>query len=141
MNSHRIAAAAALALAAPAALADGHAADDVHWTIAMTVKEGMDDAVLPLLTRMSEATEADEPGALIYEYMRAGDTVHIYERYADNAAALTHMGNFGEKFAEDFFGTFAVDSIAIYGPAGDDLKAVFEGTGAVYLDKIAGFAR
>lgn len=124
-----------------AAFADGHSEDDVHWSIDMTINEGMAEKVAPLLTRMSDATMENEPDALIYEYMQSGDTVHIYERYADNAAAMVHMGNFGANFAEEFFAAFTVNRISVYGPAEDDLKAAFEGAGAEYLDKIAGFAR
>ena len=107
----------------------------------MKVNEGMAEKVVPLVTKMSEATMANEPDALIYEYMQAGDAVHIYERYADNAAAMVHMTNFGENFAEEFFEVFTVESVAVYGPAGDDLKEALSGAGPAYLDKIAGFAR
>ncbi|WP_372571969.1 putative quinol monooxygenase [Ruegeria jejuensis] len=130
----------AMILGATAAIA-GEDADDIHWSITMSVNEGMADKVVPLVTRMSEATMANEPDALIYEYMQDGDTVHIYERYADNDAAMLHMSNFGANFAEEFFEAFTVDSIAIYGPAGDDLKEVFADANPAYLGKIAGFAR
>ena len=32
----------------------------------------------------------------------AGQTCTVLERYADSAAAMVHMGNFGEKFAPRF---------------------------------------
>ena len=133
--------AAALIMAGTGAFADGHDADDIHWSITMTVNDGMAEKVVPLVPRMSEATMANEPDALIYEYMQSGDQVHIYERYADNEAAVLHMSNFGANFADEFFAVFDVQSIAIYGPAGDDLKAVFEAANPAYLDKVAGFAR
>ncbi|WP_170334199.1 antibiotic biosynthesis monooxygenase [Ruegeria arenilitoris] len=132
---------ALLAFASTGALAEDQSSDDVHWSIVMSINEGMEDNVVPLLTRMSDATMTNEPDALIYEYMRSGDAVHIYERYANNAAAMVHMGNFGSNFADDFFATFTVESIAVYGPAEDDLKEVFADAPAVYLEKIAGFAR
>jgi quinol monooxygenase YgiN len=132
---------AATMLAAGPALADDQSADDVGWHIVMTVNAGMEDAVQPLLDRMVTATESTEPDALTYDYMGFGDQIHITERYADNAAAMTHMGNFGAKFAEEFMQTFALNSIAVYGPAGDDLKAVLEPFAPLYMTRISGFSR
>ena len=132
---------AAIAFAAGPALADGHSADDVHWHITMTVNAGKADAVKPLLDKMVAATEANEPGALIYDYMGDGDQVQIYERYADNAAAMTHMGNFGANFADEFLATFSITSVTVYGPAGDDLKEALAPFSPTYLPQISGFAR
>lgn len=132
---------AATILAAGPALAEDQSADDVGWHIVMTVNAGMEDAVQPLLDRMVSATEANEPGALTYDYMGAGDQIHITERYADNAAAMTHMGNFGANFAEEFMQAFLLNSVTVYGPAGDDLKAVFEPFGPAYMTRISGYSR
>ncbi len=132
---------AAAALSAGSALAGGHSADDVHWHITMTVNAGQADAVKPLLDRMVAATMENEPGALVYDYMGDGDQVHISERYADNAAAMTHMGNFGANFAEEFIQTFSINSVAVYGPAGDDLKEVLAPFSPTYMQQISGFAR
>ncbi|WP_231701081.1 putative quinol monooxygenase [Aliiruegeria sabulilitoris] len=129
------------ALAAGAAFAEGQSADDVHWHITMTVNAGQADAVKPLLDRMVAATQANEPGALVYDYMGDGDQVHISERYADNAAAMTHMGNFGANFAEEFMQTFSITSVAVYGPAGDDLKEVLAPFSPIFMPQISGFAR
>lgn len=132
---------AATALVAGPVLADDHSADDVHWHITMTVNEGQADAVKPLLDRMVTATEANEPGALTYDYMGDGDQVHIVERYADNAAAMTHMGNFGANFVGEFMTAFTVKSVAVYGPAGDDLKAALAPFSPTYMQRISGFSR
>lgn len=132
---------AAILLAAGPAIADGHSADDVHWHITMTVNAGRADAVKPLLDRMVAATLANEPDALTYDYMGVGDQVHIYERYADNAAAMVHMGNFGANFAGEFLETFTITSVTVYGPAGDDLKAGLAPFSPMYLSQISGFSR
>lgn len=131
----------AVMLAAGPALADGHSADDVHWHITMTVNAGKADAVKPLLDRMVAATRANEPDALTYDYMGDGDQVHIYERYADNAAAMTHMGNFGANFAGEFLETFTITSVVVYGPAGDDLKEGLAPFSPTYFPQISGFSR
>lgn len=136
-----ISAIAAAVFAAGPAIAEGHSADDVHWHLIMTVNAGQADAVKPLLDRMVAATMNNEPGALIYDYMGAGDKVHVYERYADNAAAMTHMGNFGSSFAEEFTRAFTITSVSVYGPAGDDLKGVLAPFSPTYMAQISGFAR
>lgn len=123
------------------ALADGHSTDDVHWHVTMTVNAGQMDAVEPLLNRMVAATQANEPGAIVYDYMGEGNEVHIYERYADSAAAVTHMGNFAENFAEEFLQTFTVTSVDVYGPVGDDLKEILDPFSPTYMHRISGFAR
>jgi len=45
-----------------------------------------------------------ELGILSYQRFVSGDgkTVHVYERYEDSAAALTRLGIFAKKFAEQF---------------------------------------
>ncbi|MEH6836451.1 MULTISPECIES: putative quinol monooxygenase [Falsihalocynthiibacter] len=132
---------AATLLATGPAFADGHSGDDVHWHITMTVNEGKAEAAKPLIDRMVAATMANEPDALIYDYMGEGDLIHITERYADNAAAMTHMGNFGANFAGEFMETFSVNSVVVYGPAGDDLKEVLAPFSPTYLPQIGGFSR
>jgi quinol monooxygenase YgiN len=128
-------------LAAGPAMAADHSADDVHWHITMTVNSGMAEKVKPLLDRMVAATQANEPGTLTYDHMGDGDQVHIYERYADNAAAMTHMGNFGANFAEEFFEAFTITSVVVYGPAGDDLKEGLAPFSPTYFPQISGFSR
>lgn len=132
---------AAIVLASGPAMAQDQSADDVHWHITMTINDGQADAVKPLLDRMVAATLANEPGALIYDYMGDGDEVHISERYADNAAAMTHMGNFGSNFAKEFMEAFTITSVKVYGPAGDDLKEVLAPFSPTYMPQISGFAR
>lgn len=132
---------AAAVLVAGPVIAEDQSADDVHWHIMMTVNDGQADAVKPLLDRMVAATQANEPGALTYDYMGVGDQVHIVERYADNAAAMTHMGNFGANFAEEFIQTFSVNSVLVYGAAGDDLKEILAPFSPTYMPQISGFSR
>lgn len=132
---------AATMLVAGPLMAEDKSTDDVHWHITMTVNDGQADSVKPLLDRMVAATKANEPGALTYDYMGAGDQVHISERYADNAAAMTHMGNFGANFAEEFLQAFTINSVAVYGPAGDDLKEVIAPFSPTYMSQISGFSR
>ena len=113
----------------------------VSWLLELTVNDAA--AGKALAEEMSQATKADEPGALIYEYFLSDDekTLHIYERYADSEAVLAHMANFGEKFADRFLSVFEPTSLTIYGSPDDAVKKTMAGLSPAYLGQVAGFAR
>ena len=117
--------------------------DVIEWVLEMRVNEGKADMVQPLLDEMVAATQADEPGALHYEYYMSKDrgTCTVLERYADNAAIMTHLDNFGAKFAERFLATFSPQSFVLYGPANQEVVTALAGFGATQHDRVAGFHR
>ena len=67
--------------------------------------------------------------------------VTVVERYSDSAAALVHLGNFGEKFADRFFAAFTPKRLVVYGPASDELRGALAGLGAEHLGYLIGFNR
>lgn len=138
-----IAALAALAMLAlpglPAAQED-ESADDIHWVLMLTVNEGKESDLQTLMAEMSEAT-LDEAGTTRYEWLRDGDTVHLYERYVDSDAAMVHLGNFGATFAERFFDALTATGMDVYGPASDALRENLAGLDPAYYELVAGFAR
>ena len=115
----------------------------VSWNLKLSVKEGKLEDFKALAQEMSEATEANEPGALLYEWFVSDDgkTCHIIENYTDSAAVVTHMGTFGEKFAERFLGCVNPTGLAVYGSPNDEARAILDGLGAVYMGEFAGFRR
>ena len=117
--------------------------DIIEWVLEMDVQEGQADNVQPLIDEMVAATQADEPGALHYEYYRSADRsrVTVIERYIDNEAAMIHLGNFGAKFADRFLAAFAPVRFTVYGPASEELRAAVAGLGATHEDLAAGFHR
>ena len=116
--------------------------DIIEWVLELEVT-GDRDAMTPLIEEMSAATKADEPGALVYEYYGSEDgaLVTILERYADSAAAMVHLGNFGEKFAERFFATFSGKRLTVFGPASEELRGALAGLGAEHMGYLTGFNR
>jgi hypothetical protein len=66
---------------------------------------------------------------------------HVHERYADSAAALVHLGNFGAKFAERFLQCFEPTDLYVYGEPSDEVRATLDGFGATYLETFGGFIR
>ncbi|SFE20247.1 Antibiotic biosynthesis monooxygenase [Sulfitobacter brevis] len=117
--------------------------DVIEWVLEMRVQDGQADAVQPLIDEMVAATKADEQGALHYEYYMTPDrsTCTVLERYADNAAVMAHLGNFGAKFAERFMTVFTPERFNVYGPANDEVRAALAGFGANHLEQAAGFHR
>lgn len=117
--------------------------DNVYWVLELTINDGQQEAFKALAAEMSEATQANEPGALNYEWTigEDGKTVHIYERYADSAATMVHLAAFGANFAERFLTVFTPTRFVVYGNASDEVKEALSGFGPAYLTPTAGFAR
>jgi quinol monooxygenase YgiN len=114
----------------------------VSWMLELAVKPGQGDAFKQLMTEMVESTEA-EPGALSYEWSITADgtVVHIYERYADSAATLAHLGQFGERFAERFLTAVTPTSLTVYGSPSSEVKDALTAFGPTYLGPFGGFVR
>ncbi len=117
--------------------------DAVSWVLELNVKDGQLDAFKALAREMSEATQADEPGATHYEYFidDDGKTIHIFERYADSAATMIHLGNFGSKFAERFLACVDPARMMVYGDPSAEVRGALAGFGAVHMTQFTGFAR
>jgi quinol monooxygenase YgiN len=64
----------------------------VVWQVELVVKPGTLDNFRALTGEMVEATRG-EPGVLNYERFISADgtVIHLYERYADSAAAVAHL--------------------------------------------------
>lgn len=118
-------------------------AGEVSWVFKVAVNDGALEEFRALVAEMNDANEAAEPDTLTYEWFLADDdsTVHLYERYVDNAAAMNHVARFGENFAGRFLALLSVTGVDIYGPAGADLKQALAGFSPTYYASIGGFAR
>ena len=117
--------------------------DNITWIFAAAIKEGELENFKALAAEMIAATEADEPGALNYEWFINDDasTCHILERYADSDAALVHLGNFGKKFAGNLMSMVKPKGMTVYGSPSDELSAALANLGATIMPTIGGFAR
>ena len=114
--------------------------DDIHWVLALTIKEGSEGDLEALMDEMVEATRGEE-GALVYEWLRNGSSVHLYARYENSEAALVHMEGFGQNFADRFLDVFEVERFDVYGPASDEVRAAAADLEPAHFDLIGGFAR
>ena len=71
--------------------------DQISWHVKLAVKPGQIENFLALTVEMVQSAR-DEPGVLNYERFVSDDSklVHVYERYADSAAAAAHLRKFEE---------------------------------------------
>jgi quinol monooxygenase YgiN len=116
--------------------------DRVSWHLEVAVKPGQLDAFRTLVNEMVESTRA-ETGALSFEwYIDDDGTVgHVYERYADSAATLTHLGAFGAKFAARFLAVVVPNRFTVFGRPTDEVKEALSGFRPTYPRPLGGFAR
>jgi hypothetical protein len=82
---------------------------------------------------------------LNYEWSITEDSqsFHIYERYADSAATMRHLGTFREKFEERLVAAVEPTRFVVYGTPNNEVKEslTLSGLDAVFMTPFGGFAR
>lgn len=113
----------------------------IAYIFTVKVNDGAMDDFSALASKMVEATKAED-GCEAYEWFAADDgtTVHIYERFADDDALVTHFGNF-QAFQGDFFGVCKPAGMTVYGAPSGKAKEILDGMSARMMSPIDGFAR
>lgn len=115
----------------------------VSWVTEASIKSGQLGNFKVLVEELVQSTR-DEPNTLAYEWFLDEDnsSLHIYERYADSAATMAHLGTLGEKgFMERILSMVDITRITVYGSPNDELKGVLGGFGATFMGQLNGFAR
>ena len=117
-------------------------AEQVSWLLELNVKSGQLESFRELMNEMVAATQG-EPGTEMYEWFvnEDGTKIHIYERYTDSAATLTHLNNFGANFAKRFMSIVEPTRFTIYGSPNEQTRKILDGFGARYYGPFGGFAR
>ena len=115
----------------------------VAWMFELTVREGREAEFRALMTEMAEATERDEPGTLDYEWYvtEDGRRLHLFERYADAGASMTHLATFGERFMRRFFDVLVPERMTLYGAPDDRVRAGLAQLAPQVMPRAAGFSR
>lgn len=111
--------------------------------IAVQVEVDISDlSAFKLLAKEMVETVQEEAGTKVYDWYLSADetTGHIYERYADNAAALTHLAGFG-NFADRFMACCTPTAVRVYGEPNAEVKGILDQFGAVYFAPLEGFAK
>jgi len=117
--------------------------DNVYFLAEVTIKQGEFDNFKALVEEMVETTQANEPNTLNYEWSITEDSqsCHIYERYADSVATMTHLGTFREKFEERLLAAVEPTRFVVYGTPNNEVKESLSGLDAVFMTPFGGFAQ
>ena len=115
--------------------------DNVSWSVEGKIKEGQQQTLATVMEEMVEATRK-EPGSLIYEWSigEDGKSLHVYERYENDAAAMSHLSTWKQNAAR-FMSVVDITRITVYSALTPTLKVAFEGPGTVFMTPVGGFAR
>ncbi len=117
--------------------------NNVYWVLDTAVREGKFDELKALMKEMVDATRANEPGTLNYEWTISEDNRRctLYERYADSAAAMVHIGSFGKNFATRFMACLEPKKLVVHGNVSEGVKKALTGQGGIFMTPFGGFAR
>ena len=115
----------------------------VYWMLELDVQPGQENDFRVLMAEMVSATQANESGTLNYEWSTSADgkVCHIYERYVDSAAVMTHLGTFGERFAGRFLKILKPVRFVVYGSPSAAVKDALAGFNPIYMQALGGFSR
>jgi len=114
---------------------------EISWVFEAAVKPDALDEYNALAQEISRNNQETEPDQLIFEWFIDGQDVHIYERYKDSAAALSHVQQFVANFAGPFLDLCTPTRMSVYGEPSDELKVALTGFNPRYLGTLAGHAR
>ena len=116
--------------------------EHVSWVIELAVKDDAHDTFKELMEEMVSGTST-EPQTLAYEWYISDDggTVHIFEKYADSEAMVSHVNGFLKKWAERFMKCVDVTRFVVYGDPSPAAREVLEGFSPTYLGPWSGFSR
>jgi quinol monooxygenase YgiN len=115
--------------------------DEVSWHVELAVKPGRLESFRALTGEMVEFTRR-ESGVLGYQRFVSddGEFVHVYERYADSAAALAHLRGFATNFGDRFLVLVERRRFTVFGRPSDELRRFLDQFGATYLRPFGDFA-
>ena len=122
----------------------------VFFIVELQVKPGQIDDLRSVMGEMADLTRTEEPGTLNYEWFLTedGTACHIYERYADSAAAVVHSATFPAELGQRAQ-AFLPTRLTAYGTITEEivekrikpLLAALPGLPVVCLGPLGGFAR
>ena len=116
---------------------------EISFVFELAINPGRFEDLKTLIADMVETTQKNEVGTLNYEWAISDDqqVCHVYERYRDSAAVLTHLESFGANFAERLMQVVTPTRLVVYGTPTAQLKNGLAGLGPVYLAPLGGFRR
>jgi len=116
--------------------------EHVSWVIELAVKPGRLDSFKELMEEMVAGT-SNEPETLNYEWYISGDdgTVHIFEKYANSEAMITHVNGFMDKWAGRFMDCVDPTRFTVYGDPSEAARELLAELVVQYLAPWGGYPR
>jgi quinol monooxygenase YgiN len=117
--------------------------ENVYYIFEGAINPGRFEDLKTLMAAMVEATQKNEAGTVNYEWAISDDrqVCHIYERFQDSAAAMTHLESFGANFAARFMEVVTPTRMVLYGKPSAQVKDALAGSSPVYMAPFGGFSR
>jgi len=117
--------------------------DQVSWMLDLEIQPGRDADFRALMAEMVSATQANEAGTLDYEWSVSEDgrRCHLFERYVDSDATMTHLATFGERFAARFLEILKPVGFVVYGSPSAVVREALAAFGPAYMQTVGGFSR
>ena len=80
---------------------------EISWVFELAINPSRFEDLKTLMADMVEATHQNEVGTLNYEWAISDDqqVCHVYERYRDSAAVMTHLESFGGELCRAIHGS------------------------------------
>jgi quinol monooxygenase YgiN len=116
--------------------------ENVNFLFELAINPGRSEDFKALMPELVEANR-NEVGMLTQEWAISDDrqVCHLYERFQDSAAIMTHMKLFGENFAKRFFEILKPTRVVVYGTPSVEVKDALAGVNPVYMGPLGGFRK
>ena len=116
--------------------------ENVYWVIELAVNPGRFEDLKTLIAELLEANRK-KVGFLTCEFAISDDrqVCHIYERFQDSAAVITHLQLFGANFSARFFEILKPTRFVIYGTPSVEVKDALAASNPVYTAPLGGFRK
>jgi len=114
----------------------------VFWIFEFSINDAELDNLKALMKEMVDSTKANEPGTIAYEwYIGANEKdCHVYERYRDSAATVTHLKTFKTHYAARLMSLGKATRFVVYGNPDSTVHEELKGFGAVFMTPLGEFA-
>jgi quinol monooxygenase YgiN len=116
--------------------------ENICFVIELAVNPGRFEDLKTLMAELVEANR-NEVGMLSQEWAISDDrqVCHLYERFQDSAAVMTHMQLFGANFSARFFEILKPTRFVIYGTPSAEVKDALTAVNPVYMPPLGGFRK
>lgn len=116
--------------------------EEIYWVVTCAVRPDQ-LAEFKTIAGQLVAAAREEAGTLAYEFAIDADqsTIHIFERYRDSDAVVSHVTQTFGPYAERFLALVTVSRFVVYGTPSAEAQRVLVGFNPVYMTLFDGFTR